>query len=107
MKKILIFTLLLTAVQTYSQQGNSCNDPVEISAGIHIVDGINGEAINLNCTELDYDNGDNFKWYSYTPNQEFLITISLKSIRSSHLIVKFLLLISSKKISQFFFIFNF
>ena len=76
MKKILIFTLLLTAVQIYSQQGNSCNDPIEIFAGIHFVDGINGEAINLNCTELDYDNGDNFKWYSYTPNQEYLITIS-------------------------------
>ena len=76
MKKILIFTLLLTVVQIYSQQGNSCNDPIEIFAGIHIVDGIDGEAINLNCTELDYDNGDYFKWYSYTPNQEFLITIS-------------------------------
>ncbi len=76
MKKILIFTLLLTAVQIYSQQGSSCNDPIEIFAGIHFVDGINGEAINLNCTELDYDNGDNFKWYSYTPNQEYLITIS-------------------------------
>ena len=77
MKKIFLLNtlLLLTAVNLYSQSGDSCVEAIEITAGTYTVNGINGNSFEANCTEYDAANGE-LEWYSYTPSQDYLVTIS-------------------------------
>ena len=66
---------MIYSAEMLSQSGNSCEDAIAITAGTYNVDGINGETFGSNCTEYDASNGE-LEWYSYTPTQDFLVTIS-------------------------------
>ena len=90
MKKIFLLNtlLLLTAVNLYSQSGDSCIEAIEITAGTYTVNGINGNSFEANCTEYDAANGE-LEWYSYTPSQDYLVTISTDYAVNNNLDTRF------------------
>ncbi len=90
MKKtfLLTITFMLVSINHYSQSGSSCDDAIEITAGMYTVDGINGASYEANCTEYDAANGE-LQWYSYTPSQDFLVTISTDYAVNSGLDTRF------------------
>jgi len=55
--------------------GESCSNPIEINAGIHLVSSITGEQNLLNCSEYDAENG-NLQWYIYVPDSDYLTTVT-------------------------------
>ena len=73
---------------TYSQPGESCNESIEITAGSYTVDGINGDVFELNCTEYDASNGE-LLWFSYTPDQDYLVTVTTDLIENDGLDTRF------------------
>ena len=79
MKKLIFaFAVFLTFLPVYSQGGNpgdSCAASIPIGPGTHYVENINGENYELNCSEYDASNGD-LEWYIYTPNDDYLTTIT-------------------------------
>ena len=79
MKKLIFaFAVFLTFLPVYSQGGNpgdSCAASIPIGPGTHYVENINGEDYELNCSEYDASNGD-LEWYIYTPNDDYLTTIT-------------------------------
>ncbi len=78
MKKLLfIICLHLISFNTYAQGnvGESCSNPIEINAGIHLVSSITGEQNLLNCSEYDAENG-NLQWYIYAPDSDYLTTVT-------------------------------
>ena len=79
MKKLIFaFAVFLTFLPVYSQggnPGNSCAASIPIGPGTHYVENINGENYELNCSEYDSSNGD-LEWYIYTPNDDYLTTIT-------------------------------
>ena len=77
MKKILFIFSFLIAFNLFSQSGNSCEEPIEISAGDYFIQNISGaEVSNLpNCTELN-GSPENLQWYSYTSDQDLYITVT-------------------------------
>ena len=79
MKKLIFaFAVFLTFLPVYSQGGNpgdSCAASIPIGPGTHYVENINGEDYELNCSEYDASNGD-LEWYKYTPNDDYLTTIT-------------------------------
>ena len=78
MKKLLfVFVMFFVFLPVYSQggDGDSCANPIVIGPGTHYVDSINGENYSLNCSEYDATNGD-LEWYIYTPNEDYLTTIT-------------------------------
>ena len=78
MKKLmLIIIVFLTFSPVFSQDnaGDSCSSPIPIGPGTHYVENINGENYELNCSEYDASNGD-LEWYIYTPNDDYLTTIT-------------------------------
>ena len=78
MKKLLfIICLHLISFNTYAQGnvGESCSNPIEINAGIHLVSSITGEQNLLNCSEYDAENG-NLQWYIYVPDSDYLTTVT-------------------------------
>ena len=89
MKKIFLLTaLIFITFDHYSQSGNSCDEAIEITAGTHTVNGINGNTFEANCTEYDADNGE-LEWYSYTPSQDYLATVSTDYAVNSGLDTRF------------------
>jgi hypothetical protein len=90
MKKILLLTFLMTYnfFNTYSQSGETCNEAIEITAGSYTVDGINGDVFELNCTEYDASNGE-LLWFSYTPDQDYLVTVTTDLIENDGLDTRF------------------
>lgn len=77
MKKIFLITtiLIFRSFELYSQSGNSCDEAIAITAGTYMVNEINGNSFDANCTEYDAANGE-LEWYSYTPTQDYLVTVS-------------------------------
>ncbi len=78
MKKSIFFVALyLISYSSYAQDsaGDTCENPIEIGPGTHSVDSINGEHYSANCSEYDAANG-NLEWYIYTPNDDYLTTIT-------------------------------
>ena len=79
MKKLIFaFAVFLTFLPVYSQGGNpgdSCAASIPIGPGTHYVENINGEDYELNCSEYDAENGD-LEWYRYTPDDDYLTTIT-------------------------------
>ena len=78
MKKLmLIVAAVLTLPSVFSQSGDgdSCSNPITIGPGTHYVDNIDGEHFSLNCSEYDASNG-NLEWYMYSPNDDYLTTIT-------------------------------
>ena len=78
MKKSIFFVALyLISYSSYAQDsmGDTCENPIEIGPGTHSVDNINGEHYSANCSEYDAANG-NLEWYIYTPNDDYLTTIT-------------------------------
>ena len=73
---------------TYSQSGENCNEAIEITAGSYTVDGINGDEFELNCTEYDASNGE-LLWFSYTPDQDYLVTVTTDLIENDGLDTRF------------------
>ena len=73
---------------TYSQSGETCNEAIEITAGSYTVDGINGDEFELNCTEYDASNGE-LLWFSYTPDQDYLVTVTTDLIENDGLDTRF------------------
>ena len=73
---------------TYSQSGETCNEAIEITAGSYTVDGINGDVFELNCTEYDASNGE-LLWFSYTPDQDYLVTVTTDLIENDGLDTRF------------------
>ena len=90
MKKILLLTFLMifNFFNTYSQSGENCNEAIEITAGSYTVDGINGDEFELNCTEYDASNGE-LLWFSYTPDQDYLVTVTTDLIENDGLDTRF------------------
>ena len=90
MKKILLLTFLIifNFFNTYSQSGENCNEAIEITAGSYTVDGINGDGFELNCTEYDASNGE-LLWFSYTPDQDYLVTVTTDLIENDGLDTRF------------------
>ena len=79
MKKLIFaFAVFLTFLPVYSQvnPGDSCATASSIGPGTHYVENINGESYELNCSEYDASNGDHLEWYIYTPNDDYLTTIT-------------------------------
>ena len=70
----LIF-FIFNYLSTYSQTGDSCQEAIEIQAGVFEVEEITGVSFNLNCTEYEASNGQ-LKWFSYSPEEDFLVTVS-------------------------------
>ena len=91
MKKIFLITaiLIFTSFELYSQSGNSCDEAIAITAGTHAVNGINGNSFDANCTEYDAANGE-LEWYSYTPSQDYLVTVSTDYAVNNGLILGFM-----------------
>ena len=52
--------LLFSTYFLSAQNGNSCEESIEIIAGDYYVDNISGDSYSLNCTELD-DNNSNLR----------------------------------------------
>jgi len=71
-----LYLTILTALfisPIFSQ--NSCNDALEIQAGVHTVEGINGEqAPDPPCQFTQA--ADNGMWYKYTPSDTFNLTVT-------------------------------
>ena len=90
MKKTFLLTIIfmLVSISHYSQSGSSCDDAIEITSGTYTVEGINGASYEANCTEYDAANGE-LQWYSYTPSQDFLVTISTDYAVNSGLDTRF------------------
>ncbi len=76
-KLLLIVAAFLTFFSVFSQgsAGDSCSNPIAIGSGSHYVENINGASFSLNCSEYDASNGD-LEWYIYTPNDDYLTTIT-------------------------------
>jgi len=76
-KLIFIIIVFLTFSPVFSQDnaGDSCSSPIPIGPGTHYVENINGENYELNCSEYDASNGD-LEWYIYTPDDDYLTTIT-------------------------------
>lgn len=75
MKKITIIPFFLFFFWTGFSQ-DTCNDAQIVIAGINAFDVINGtEAAPYNCIEA-YSNGDAAEWFSYTPSQDYSLTIT-------------------------------
>ena len=76
-KLIFLFAIYFISYSIYAQDsaGDTCENPIEIGPGTHLVNSINGEHYSLNCSEYDAANG-NLEWYIYTPNNDYLTTIS-------------------------------
>ena len=74
---ILIVSCFLISFSLFAQDsaGDSCNNPIAIDAGLHIVENIDGEHFSSNCTEYDAANG-NLEWYVYVPDSDYLTTIT-------------------------------
>ena len=53
--KYFIFSVLLflSNYHLFAQNGNSCENPIQITSGDYYVQNINGASYSLNCTELD------------------------------------------------------
>jgi len=78
MKKLIFFVALyLISYSSYAQDsiGDACENPIEIGPGTHSVNSINGEHYSSNCSEYDAANG-NLEWYIYTPNNDYLTTVT-------------------------------
>jgi hypothetical protein len=75
MKNILFVITTFIVSFTSAQTGNSCDEATPIQAGTHFVETISGESFELNCTEYNAANG-NLQWYSYTPLDDFLATVT-------------------------------
>ena len=68
--------LLFSTYFLSAQNGNSCEESIEIIAGDYYVDNISGDTYSLDCTELDsYDNA-NLEWFSYVSDQNIFVTIT-------------------------------
>ena len=68
--------LLFSTYFLSAQNGNSCEESIEIIAGDYYVDNISGDTYSLDCTELDsYDNS-NLEWFSYVPDQNIFVTVT-------------------------------
>lgn len=75
MKKITIIPFFLFFFWTGFSQ-DTCNDAQVVTAGSNSYDVINGtEAAPYNCIEA-YSNGDAAEWFSYTPSQDYSLTIT-------------------------------
>ena len=74
---ILIVSCFLISFSLFAQDsaGDSCNNPIAIDAGLHVVEDIDGEHFSSNCTEYDAANG-NLEWYVYIPDSDYLTTIT-------------------------------
>lgn len=76
MKHLIFYYLLIFSnLYLFSQNGNSCENPIEILAGSYYVGNINGNSYALNCTELNYDNA-NLEWFSYYAIENSYITVT-------------------------------
>jgi len=75
MKKITIIPFLLFFFWNgYSQ--DTCNDAQVVTAGVNSFEAINGtQAAPSNCIG-SYNNGDAAEWFSYTPSQDYTLTIT-------------------------------
>ena len=75
--KYFIFSVLLflSNYHLFAQNGNSCENPIQITSGDYYVQNINGASYSLNCTELNENNA-NLEWYSYSSDQNIYVTIS-------------------------------
>ena len=80
--------MIFNFFNTYSQSGENCNEAIEITAGSYTVDGINGDEFELNCTEYDASNGE-LLWFSYTPDQDYLVTVTTDLIENDGLDTRF------------------
>ncbi len=80
--------MIFNFFNTYSQSGENCNEAIEITAGSYTVDGINGDGFELNCTEYDASNGE-LLWFSYTPDQDYLVTVTTDLIENDGLDTRF------------------
>ena len=76
MKPYVFCVLLFSTYFLSAQNGNSCEESIEIIAGDYYVDNISGDTYSLDCTELDsYDNA-NLEWFSYVSDQNIFVTIT-------------------------------
>lgn len=66
MKKLLYTFLLCTPMVLAAQSGQNCAEAIPVSAGIHTVDGINGEAPVPVCSTETTNPANNGEWYLYT-----------------------------------------
>ena len=75
--KYFIFSVLLflSNYHLFAQNGNSCENPIQITSGDYYVQNINGASYSLNCTELNENNA-NLEWYSYSSDQNIYVTVS-------------------------------
>ena len=76
MKAYIFCVLLFSTYFLSAQNGNSCEESIEIIAGDYYVDNISGDTYSLDCTELDsYDNS-NLEWFSYVSDQNIFVTVT-------------------------------
>ena len=75
MKKITLLALLGLSIQITNAQ-STCASALPITAGTHVVDVVNGNEVP---TPICADNGTGAtagKWYTYTPTQNYSLTIT-------------------------------
>lgn len=78
MKKLLYTFLLCIPMVLVAQSGQNCAEAISVSAGIHTVDGIDGEAPVPVCSTETTNPADNGEWYLYTApaGDDVFVTIS-------------------------------
>lgn len=73
MKKFTLFLIFIITTIAVNAQ-DTCATALPITAGIHTCNGIDGEDPVLDC--IVNTTGNNGEWYTYTPSQDYFITIS-------------------------------
>jgi len=83
MKKITLFIALLLVGQAAKAQ-LSCDNPTTITAGLHTVAEMTGQIPPTICT-VNFQGGNltNGAWYSYTPTQDFSVTVTTNITENS------------------------
>ena len=84
MKKItLLFIVFCTAFWSFGQ--NTCGTALTITAGLHIVTAVDGTDVPTPICAPNGATGPNGKgeWYSYTPTQNYTVTVSTNIIQNT------------------------
>ncbi|RZJ67805.1 MAG: T9SS type A sorting domain-containing protein [Flavobacterium sp.] len=74
MKKILLIALFLVCL--HSQAQDNCASALSITAGSHVVASVNGPQIPSPLCSGNATNVTSSEWYSYTPSQNYNVTIT-------------------------------
>lgn len=78
MKKILLLSIFCFSFCCWGQDSQSCDTALEVTAGLHTVDAVDGEVPTVICTTSTTNVASNGKWFLYTntTSEDIFLTVS-------------------------------